>query len=59
MEKSGEVVILIADMNNLKIINDCYGHAKGDEAILQMGKLLKNILKRITNAIVWVVMNFV
>lgn len=40
-EKSGDIVILIADMNNLKTINDCYGHAKGDEAIMQMAKLLK------------------
>lgn len=36
-----EVVILMADLNNLKLINDQYGHSCGDEAIMQIAMLLK------------------
>lgn len=33
--------ILVADMNNLKMINDNFGHAQGDEAIIKIGHLLE------------------
>lgn len=34
-------IIFIADMNNLKYINDNFGHAKGDETIIKIGYLLQ------------------
>ncbi|KSV58524.1 hypothetical protein ASU35_12465 [Acetivibrio ethanolgignens] len=40
-EEDDEILILYMDMNNLKQINDQYGHARGDEAIRQVGYLLK------------------
>ena len=36
-----EIAILMADLNNLKLINDQYGHSCGDEAIIQIAMLLK------------------
>ena len=34
-------IIFVADMNNLKKINDNFGHAKGDEAIIKIGHFLE------------------
>lgn len=34
-------LVVVADMNFLKIINDNYGHAKGDEAISKVAELLE------------------
>lgn len=36
------MIILIADINDLKYINDNWGHGKGDEAICAVVKLIKN-----------------
>lgn len=33
--------ILVADMNNLKSINDNFGHARGDEVIIKIGHFLE------------------
>lgn len=39
--KDGEPLTLaMIDMNELKLINDCYGHKAGDEAIAQISKVL-------------------
>lgn len=37
----GSWIILIADMNCLKVINDEHGHNKGDEAIFKLASYLK------------------
>ena len=37
--------MLIVDIDNLKYINDNYGHIVGDEFILQISNILKNIFK--------------
>ena len=43
--RDGEIqkkpLIMVADMNYLKTVNDKYGHTKGDEAIAKIGNLLK------------------
>ncbi len=33
----------IIDLNGLKIVNDLYGHLKGDELIIKISKLLKEV----------------
>jgi diguanylate cyclase (GGDEF)-like protein len=38
---------MYADMNNLKIINDKYGHEEGDFALSLVGKILKNVVGKI------------
>ena len=45
MEKQGLVVF--ADMDGLKIINDTYGHEAGDKAIIAMAEALKNTFRSI------------
>ena len=35
------IMAIYVDMNNLKIINDRYGHKEGDHAIILIGKFLK------------------
>ncbi len=46
--KSGrtEGMLLIADLNNLKKINDTYGHSYGDDAIIRTASLLKEVFAR-------------
>lgn len=34
------ITLLMADINGLKMINDNYGHAKGDEAIVKTGHMM-------------------
>ena len=41
--------ILILDINDLKLINDVYGHAAGDEAIITCGKCMEETLGELGN----------
>ena len=38
--------IIIVDVNGLKIVNDNYGHQKGDELLIKTAKLLKNNIRK-------------
>lgn len=40
-KEKGDWIIFVADMNNLKYINDNFGHAKGDEMLIKIGYLLQ------------------
>lgn len=37
--------IIMADINGLKMINDSYGHKKGNEVIIKVARLLKSLIK--------------
>jgi len=37
--------IIMADLNGLKIINDSYGHDKGDEILVEIARILKESLR--------------
>ena len=37
--------IIMADVNGLKIINDSYGHQKGDELLIKISKLLEELVR--------------
>ncbi|NMC57083.1 MAG: diguanylate cyclase [Eubacteriaceae bacterium] len=37
--------LIMADINNFKVINDLYGHAVGDDALEVFARLLKNCLR--------------
>ncbi|MFO7816002.1 MAG: diguanylate cyclase, partial [Halanaerobiales bacterium] len=39
------ISIIMIDINGLKIINDSYGHEKGDQMLIETGKLLKEELR--------------
>jgi diguanylate cyclase (GGDEF)-like protein/PAS domain S-box-containing protein len=39
------ISIIMADINGLKIINDSYGHEKGDHMLIETGKILKEELR--------------
>ncbi len=36
----------MADLNGLKIINDSYGHEKGDEILIKAAEILKGFPER-------------
>ena len=42
---SEPVIIIIADMNNLKKINDTLGHKYGDEAIMSLAKAIADVFE--------------
>ena len=44
--KGKEAVIMFGDLDHLKEINDCFGHADGDFAIISASKLLTGIMPR-------------
>ena len=40
------ISIIMADVNGLKIINDTYGHSKGDELLIRTGEILINSIRK-------------
>ena len=38
--------IIMADVNGLKMINDTYGHKKGDKLLVKTSKILKNSIRK-------------
>ena len=42
VEKNLPISIIYGDVNGLKLINDIYGHEKGDELLIKTAKVLKN-----------------
>ncbi len=38
--------LVMADLNGLKLINDTYGHSKGDEVLIKTGKILKELFRK-------------
>jgi len=45
-ESSANFAVAMIDMNNLKTINDTYGHEKGDEAIMDLCETICTTFKR-------------
>ena len=43
--EGGQFSVLVLDLNNLKIINDNYGHASGDRALLSMAQSLEQAVR--------------
>jgi diguanylate cyclase (GGDEF)-like protein len=47
LERTGKSMLLIfADLDGMKIINDTLGHQKGDEALLETAKILKKSFRK-------------
>lgn len=44
-EKERRVLVIYVDMNNLKIINDRYGHEEGDFALRMIGEILELVMQ--------------
>ncbi|SHE91099.1 MULTISPECIES: GGDEF domain-containing protein [Caloramator] len=40
------ISIIYVDLNNLKMINDNYGHSEGDKAIIRISKIFKQSVKK-------------
>lgn len=49
LEEKKSFRLTILDINNLKTINDIYGHDKGDEAIIFLNKILKDSFSGLGN----------
>lgn len=45
-ERKMPISIIMADLNGLKIINDSYGHEKGDQMLKKSAELLKSSLRQ-------------
>ena len=45
-ERQLPISIIMADLNGLKLINDTYGHTKGDELLVKAAELIKNSCRR-------------
>lgn len=45
-DQNGAVGLLVVDMNNLKLINDRYGHLVGDCAIRSVAKCLTSVFEQ-------------
>lgn len=50
-DKPKRVYGFLMDINDFKTINDIYGHLKGDQAIIQFGKILKHSIDKDSVAI--------
>lgn len=46
MRMKSKVIILFIDIDNLKYINDTFGHAIGNEAIIDTAKILKSTFRK-------------
>lgn len=44
---STEASLLLVDVDNLKVINDIYGHQAGDTVLSSLGKLLRESLRKV------------
>ena len=44
-EESPEIAVIMADINNLKFVNDKYGHKAGDDYIIGCCKLISDLCK--------------
>ena len=41
IKKNLPITVIMADINGLKLLNDSFGHNKGDEALIKVAELLK------------------
>jgi two-component system cell cycle response regulator len=41
----GSMMLLFADIDDLKLINDTHGHAKGDKVIADVGEIFRNVFR--------------
>jgi len=52
-EENYPLSLLIGDLNNLKIVNDAYGHLAGDELIKKMAEIIKRVCRKDDVAVRW------
>lgn len=38
---TGRITVILFDLDNLRLVNECYGHQAGDEAVLRFSRLLR------------------
>ena len=46
VERQLPITLIMADLNGLKMINDTYGHAQGDEVLIQTTEILKRACRK-------------
>lgn len=45
-EKAFPLTLIMADVNGLKLVNDAFGHEKGDEYLYRVSKILKSVSRK-------------
>jgi len=46
LKRSPELIVIMTDVNGLKLVNDTYGHESGDELLKKYAELLREIFKQ-------------
>ena len=49
IKKNEHLYLLLADINSFKNINDTYGHVEGDNVLIQVGDMLKEVSSNMNN----------
>lgn len=52
-EKNLPISVIIGDVNGLKVMNDAFGHAMGDELLIKAAAVIKNACRRYDVAARW------
>jgi len=57
LDRNLPLSIVLGDVNGLKLVNDTYGHEKGDELLIKVAEILKQSFRKSDIVSRWAEMN--